>query len=155
MARRKTSHNGTGHAPLSDDGVETDPLRDIASHAAELREHVQTLTQAVLDQLAAGARNRLYRFVLLSARIVIAVALTTAAAIFILYGMAFGLTELCGHAWLGFTLAGILFIAAMALSALVIRRKAQWRRQKGLKQKYAAKDIPSPCNFGRVADRHP
>jgi membrane protein implicated in regulation of membrane protease activity len=109
---------------------------------------VERLALARWDQLRVGVRDR---FLLLAAKaigVAAGLALSIAGAVYVMHGAALGLASACGSLWLGYVLAGLLFVVGSVLSVLTVRWYLRVRALRRMERKYAARDsvVPSGSN---------
>ncbi|MGE0480434.1 MAG: phage holin family protein [Phycisphaerae bacterium] len=149
-SQRKASGNGAAagelrgaKAPLGADAVapEVEALRATACALSEVCEHLRQLAQVRIDQLRLDVRARLRRGLLLVTGAALGFVVLLIGVGYASHGVALGLAAACGgRTWLGYLLAGVLFIGVTVASVLVIdlrRRTAAWSR---LWRKYARDD---------------
>jgi hypothetical protein len=140
-----TAPNDRAHVAMVDDGPEPDreedPLRSLAESVAELREQVQRLAQARIDQFLIGLRHRVFWMIAGTVGLVFTMAIFIAAGVFVLYGVALGLTIACGgRAWLGFSLSGLLVIACVCLGLLSAWARRRQIERRSMEEKYARRE---------------
>lgn len=110
----------------------------LASSVAELRDQIKGLAQVKVDQLDLAVRSRASKLPFYGVLGVTVLSFVAAAAGFVLYAAALGMTRLCGdRPWLGFLLTGVLVLAVFLSSAYALHIRARQRHRRRLEEKYA------------------
>lgn len=138
--RRRTTGSLRADAPRSRRSSESgdDPLRSLTESVAELRDQIKGLAQVKVDQLDLAVRSRASKIPFYGLLAVTILSLAAAAAGFVLYAAALGMTQLCGNRpWLGFLLTGVIVLAVFLSAAYALHIRARKRHRRHLEEKYA------------------
>lgn len=113
-------------------GPEVEALRATACALSEVCEHLRQLAQVRIDQLRLDLRARLRRWLLRVTGAALAFVALLIGIGYVMHGVALGLAAACGgRTWLGYLLAGVLFVGAAAAGVLALDlrcRAAAWAR---------------------------
>ena len=114
-----------------------DPLRSLTDSVADLRDQIKGLAQVKIDQVDLAVRSRASKIPFYGVLGVMALSFVAAAAGFLLYAAALGMTRLCGNQpWLGFLLTGGFVLAVFLTAAYVLHIRSRRRHRERLEKKY-------------------
>lgn len=118
-----------------------DPLQALLGSLATLAAELRRLAQVRADQARLVLREFLGRIVLWAALLAGAGLVAVVGAAYVMHGTALGLARACGdRLWLGYVLAGLLFLGAACGTMWFGARRRQAQEWRRMLEKYCAAD---------------